>query len=190
MASTRADLSKPAHDRVQVHLRAVGADQLPMVGGHWSSSTAVRRWMEDLTTQAERLATRVGTEHRGALVTGIVGFLAEVNHPGPVVGVMIAETYDRWATVGGDGKTVVLDPRPTATVGLAVDPAWRGRGIGTAVFEAIPTQPELGGMALFVTAIEAHNTGACRAAAAGGWRRFSEEPDREGMVWYRRERAR
>lgn len=171
---------------MQVHLERTGLDQLPVVTARWFAAADARRWLGGIDPkQLWRLPEEVGGDYRGATITGVLAYLATVAGPGIPVAAAVVLTFDRWATMGPDGNCTVIDARPTATLALAVDPAWRERGIGAAMTKAIPRQPELAGIPLFVAAVETTNPVACRTVEAAGWHPFCEDPDWEGMLWYR-----
>jgi len=74
------------------------------------------------------MAEPPGTEFRGAIVTGRFDWVALDGEE--TVGLIVGETYDRWATYGGDGPSgpIILDTIELPAMGLAfvVDPLrWR-----------------------------------------------------------------
>lgn len=189
-ASPAVSRSGRRADRMAVCLEPTPVERFPVIAGRWGNLAAIRRWIGALDPALlSRSRGETGAGNLGASVTGLHSYIATTREPRLPVAVVLVQTYDRWAVEAPEGSPVVLDSRPTASLGLAVDPAWRRHGVGRAVLEAIPARPELGAIELFVFAIDPANHAASHAAVAAGWEKPNDGSAWEGLVWYRRTRV-
>jgi RimJ/RimL family protein N-acetyltransferase len=78
---------------------------------------------------------------------------------------------------------------PTGSIAFVVDPALRRRGLGRAMITALTRQPELRDVELFAAGVEPENRASRRCLEAAGFHPHSEQPDYEGMLYYRARRA-
>lgn len=129
----------------------------------------------------------VGQTFRGARQTGAHRYLAHVGtRP---VGYIDCGTFDRCAVCDGEGAggpiiTETIDV-PTGSIAFVIDPALRGRGLGRAMITALLSQSELEDVELFEAGVRPDNVASRRCLAAVGFRLRCEQPDFEGMLYYR-----
>ncbi len=160
-------------------------------------------WFEDPDTQrflggadwpAAMLANAnrsIGTTFRGATQTGARQYLALVaDNP---VGYIDCGTFDRctvYDVEGPDGPIITesIDVA-TGSIAFVIDPQVGRCGLGRAMIAALTEQPELHRVELFEAGVEPANTASRRCLEAAGFRVRSEEPDFEGMLYYRAWRA-
>lgn len=160
-------------------------------------------WFEDHDTQrflggpgwpAAMLANAdrsIGTTFRGATQVGTDHYLAlAADNP---VGYIDCGTFDRCTVYGGEGPVgpIITESIDVATGSIAfvIDPRVRRRGLGRAMIVALTEQPELHLVELFEAGVEPANTASRRCLEAAGFGVRSEEPDGEGMLYYRARRA-
>ena len=133
----------------------------------------------------------VGQEFRGAMQTGAHRYLAEVD--GREVGYVDCGTFDRCTIYGGEGPegAIITESIDLATGSIAfvIDPSLRRRGLGRAMLRALPRRPELQFVELFEAGVEPENLASRLCLEAAGFRLRSQEPDCEGMLYYRADRA-
>jgi len=146
-------------------------------------------WPEAMLTNANR---SIGATFRGATQTGAHHYLALVaDNP---VGYIDCGTFDRCTVYyGGEGPDgpIIAESIDVATGSIAfvIDPQVRRRGLGRAMIAALTEQPELHLVELVEAGVEPANTASRRCLEAAGFRLRSEEPDYEGMLYYRAQRA-
>jgi RimJ/RimL family protein N-acetyltransferase len=139
----------------------------------------------------ERDVRVVGEAFRGAVQTGAYRYLAHA--AGRPVGYIDCGTFDRCTVYGGEGPggPIITDSIDVATASIAfvIDPNNRRRGLGRAMIIALMRQPELRLIELFEAGVEPENVASRRCLKGAGFRLDSEQPDCEGMLYYRAWRA-
>lgn len=133
----------------------------------------------------------VGQEFRGAIQTGAYRYLAHAD--GGPVGYVDCGAFNRctvYAGRGPDGPIVTESIEvATGSITCAIDPNFRSRGLGRAMIRALIRRPELGFVELFEAGVEPANVASRRCLEAVGFGLRSEQPDFEGMLYYRAWRA-
>lgn len=145
-------------------------------------------WPAAMLANADR---SIGTTFRGAAQTGAHHYLAlAADNP---VGYIDCGTFDRCTVYAGEGPDgpIITDSIDVATESIAfvIDPQVRRRGLGRVMLTALPQRPELAFVELFEAGVEPANTASRRCLEAAGFRVSCEEPDYEGMLYYRTWRA-
>jgi L-amino acid N-acyltransferase YncA len=69
---------------------------------------------------------------------------------------------------------------------LVVDPARRRQGLGKRIIQAVVAHPQLGEIELVRAGIEPGNQASVRCFTAVGFSVETDEPDEEGVVYFRR----
>jgi RimJ/RimL family protein N-acetyltransferase len=77
----------------------------------------------------------------------------------------------------------------TGSIAFVIDPQLRRRGLGRAMIAAVTQQPELQLVELFEAGVEPANTASRRCLEDAGFHVRTDEPDYEGMLYYRAWRA-
>ncbi len=133
----------------------------------------------------------VGQEFRGAIQTGAYRYLARAD--GCPVGYVDCGTFDRCTVYAGEGPEGPLITESievaTGSVAFVVDPRVRRRGLGWAMIGALIRRPELGFVELFEAGVDRDNVASRRCLEAVGFALHAEQPDSEGMLYYRAWRA-
>lgn len=129
----------------------------------------------------------VGQLFRGAQQTGAYRYLARTG--ARPVGYVDCGTFNCCTVYGGEGTdgpiiSETIDV-PTGSIAFAVDPALRGRGLGRAIIAALFSLPELEHVELFEAGVEPDNIASRGCLEAAGFRLRCEQPDVEGMLYYR-----
>jgi RimJ/RimL family protein N-acetyltransferase len=155
--------------QAEIRLVALTADTLALAEP-WFQDEQTRRWLGGPGWPALvlRLALDPPAEYRGRRVTGSFAWLAYAE--GQPVGLVDVERY-------ADG---------TAGLALVVDPARRGQGLGQRIIRAVLAHQELGGTELVRVGIEPDNQASVRCFTAVGFAAEANEPDWEGVVYFRR----
>lgn len=173
-----------------VELRALTAGDLAVIQP-WFHDPQTRRYVggPEWPTQMLRQAdVAVGRVFRGARQTGAHLYLAMAG--GRPVGYIDCGTFDRCTVCSGlgpDGPIIAESiPEPTGSIAFVVDPGRRGHGVGRAMIRALMARPELRLVRLFEAGVEPANAASRGCLAAAGFRPSSDEPDFEGMLYYRR----
>ncbi len=129
----------------------------------------------------------VGQEFRGAIQTGAYRYLAHAD--GGPVGYVDCGTFNRctvYAGQGPDGPIITESiEAATGSIAFAIEPNFRTRGLGRAMIRALIRRPELGFVELFEAGVEPGNVASQRCLEAAGFALRSEQPDFEGMLYYR-----
>lgn len=180
-------------DQLAVELREFTREQLWIVAP-WFADPETRRflggpeWPEEMLERGDRV---VGEEFRGAVQTGAYRYLAHAG--GRPVGYVDCGTFDRCTVYGGESPRgpSITDSIEVATGSIAfvVDPDLRRRGLGRAMIGALLRQAELLSIILFEAGVEPDNVASLRCLGAAGFRLGSDQPDWEGMLYYRARRA-
>lgn len=160
----------------------------------WFRDFETRRYLgdEEWPRRMLELAERVvGQEFRGAIQTGTHRYLAHIADGS--VGYVDCGTFDRCTVYAGESPkgpiiTEVIDV-PTGSIAFVVDPLLRRRGLGRAMIRALFARPELRLVELFEAGVEPENVASRRCLEAAGFRMHSDQPDFEGMLYYRAWRA-
>jgi GNAT superfamily N-acetyltransferase len=133
----------------------------------------------------------VGEEFRGAVQTAAYRYLAHTD--GGPAGYVDCGTFDRCTVYAGQGRDgpIIAESIEVATGSIAfvIDPRLRRRGLGRTIIQALLRQPELRFIELFEAGVEPENVASPRSLEAVGFDLRSEEPDFEGMLYYRAWRA-
>jgi RimJ/RimL family protein N-acetyltransferase len=155
--------------QTRIRLVPLAADTLTLAEP-WFHEEQTRRWLGGPGWPALvlRLALDPPAEYRGRRVTGRFAWLAYAE--GQPVGLVDVERY-------ADG---------TAGLALVVDPARRRQGLGKWIIQAVLAHPELGGTELIRAGIEPDNQASVRCFTAVGFAAEADEPDEEGIVYFRR----
>src|SRR5262249_13864623 len=108
---------------------------------------------------------------------------------GTPVGYIDCGTSDRCTIYGGEGPDgpIVLDTieASTGSIAFVIDPARRRRRLGTRMIRALTGHPDLLDVELFEAGVQPENTASRRCLEAAGFRVRLEQPDAEGMLYYR-----
>ena len=172
----------PAH----VRLVAFGPDHLPLVEP-WFDHPEVQARLGNRDWPArelELLKRPPGFEFRGATVTGRHDFVAFDGDE--AVGLLVAETYDRWTPY--EAETGQRPPAPDAvelpsmSIALVVNPRSWSRGYCREMIEALLEIRELAAIKTVEAGVEPDNVRALRCLEGSGFVAESNEPDREGML--------
>jgi RimJ/RimL family protein N-acetyltransferase len=169
---------------ITVDLRPLAEADLLLIEP-WFSDADTRRYLGGPEWPAEmlRLAGRAaGAEFRGATQTGALRYLARIEDV--PVGYIDCGTFDRCAVWDGTKVVDALDV-PTAALAFAVDPQRRRQGIGAGMINALTRHADLRGVELFEAGVEPDNLASQRCLQNAGFTRRSEQPDFEGMLYYR-----
>ncbi len=172
-----------------VTLRGLTRGDLPIVE-RWFLDEDTRRYLGGPDWPAlmlERGKRVVGDNFRAAVQTGAYRYLAHAH--GVAVGYIDCGTFDRCTEYGGEGPdgsiiTHAIEVE-TASLAFTVAPDLRRRGIGRAMIKALLGRRELRGVELFEAGVEPQNTASRACLEAAGFRLRSEQPDCEGMLYYR-----
>lgn len=164
----------------------------------------IESWFDDSDTQGwiggrdwirrapSLLELTIGDEFRGKVVTGRRMWLSVDDHGVPAAFVD-AELYDRYAAWDGSNQKepVISDvvDLPSMGITLVVDPARRGRGLGSATLRAIAEEPELNHVGLFFGSVEVGNLASIRCFEKAGFVLRSDRPDFERMLHLSHERS-
>jgi RimJ/RimL family protein N-acetyltransferase len=153
----------------RIQLVPLAADTLT-VAEPWFHDEQTQRWLGGPGWPALvlRLASDPPAAYRGRRVTGRFAWLAYAE--GQPVGLVDVERY-------ADG---------TAGLALVVDPARRRQGLGKRIIQAVLAHPELGETELIRAGIEPDNQASVRCFTAVGFAAETDEPDEEGVVYFRR----
>ena len=123
--------------------------------------------------------------------TGAFRYLADIDRR--PLGYVDCGTFDRCAVYGGEGPggPIVTEAVEvvTGSIAFAVDPDQRRGGLGWAVIQALMLRSELARVQLFEAGVEPENVGSRRCLEAAGFRLRSDQPDFDGMLYYRPWRA-
>lgn len=186
-------MSESGRSGAIVILRPLTRPDLPLIAP-WFEDPHTRRflggpeWPAAMLIHGER---SVGTTFRGARQTGAYRYLA-LSDGGPV-GYVDCGAFDRCNVYGGEGPEgpIITDTLAVATGSIAfvIDPALRRRGLGRAMIAALLDQPDVDVVQLFEAGVEPANAASRRCLEAAGFRLRSEQPDFEGMLYYRAWRA-
>jgi RimJ/RimL family protein N-acetyltransferase/ketosteroid isomerase-like protein len=176
-----------------IELRPLTGADLPVIAP-WFEDPDTRRFLGGPDWPAAILAHNVrsvATTFRGAAQTGAYRYLALAD--GTPVGYIDCGTFDRCTVYAGEGPdgpliTETIDA-PTGSIAFAINPERRGRGLGRAMIAALLARPELQAVELFEAGVEPENIASRRCLEAAGFRLRSQEPDFEGMLYYRVWRA-
>ncbi|MDQ6732373.1 MAG: GNAT family N-acetyltransferase [Actinomycetota bacterium] len=170
-------------------LRPLTPGDLPGTGA-WFEDPDTQRFLGGPDWPAAMLANAdrsIGTMFRGATQTNAHHYLAlAADNP---VGYIDCGTFDRCTVYGGEGPdgpiiTETLDVA-TGSIAFMIDPQVRRRRLGRAMIAALRQRPELHLVELFEAGVEPANTASRRCLEAAGFGVRSEEPDYEGMLYYR-----
>jgi RimJ/RimL family protein N-acetyltransferase len=182
-----------AVSKLAVGLRAFVRSDLTIVEP-WFRNADTRRYLGGPDWPAimlERGAQIVGEQFRGAVQTGAYRYLAHAR--GIPFGYVDCGTFDRCTEYGGEGPDgpIIIESIDAASGALsfAVDPDLRCRGLGREMIKALVREPQLGFVELFEAGVEPENGASRRCLEAAGFHLRSEQPDCEGMLYYRRVRA-
>jgi RimJ/RimL family protein N-acetyltransferase len=141
-------------------------------------------WPAAMLTHGER---SVGTTFRGARQTGAYRYLALSE--GRAVGYVDCGTFDRCTVYRGEGPDgpIITDTLAvvTGSIAFVIDPVLRRRGLARAMIAALLDQSELDLVELFEAGVEPPNAASRTCWEAAGFRLGSEQPDFEGMLYYR-----
>jgi RimJ/RimL family protein N-acetyltransferase len=148
----------------------------------WFTDPEVIRWLGPPRWIHQALAvlsTPVEDElSHGRRVLGAHGWVA-LDATGAPVGYVGGDVYDRWH------HGTVTDDVPSMGLAFVIDPARRRQGWGLALLEAVLAHPELTRVAVFFAGIEPGNTASSALAARAGFLPVDEQPDEEGIVYWR-----
>jgi GNAT superfamily N-acetyltransferase len=176
-----------------VSLRAFAREDLAIVEP-WFRDAETRRYLgghEWSALMLERDDRIVGEEFRGAVQTGAYRYVARCDER--AFGYVDCGTFDRRTVYGGEGPDgpILTESTDVATGSIAfvVDPAVRRRRMGRAMINELMRQPELGFVKLFEGAVEPENAASRRCLEGTGCLLRLEQPDCEGMLYYRVWRA-
>ncbi len=171
-----------------VALRRLTTDDLPGIAG-WFEDPETSRYLGGPEWPAAMLAhadEAVGTVFRGAWQIAAHHYLALTGEA--PVGYVDGGVFDCCAVYGGEGPDgpIILDTIDAVTCAIAfvIDPAYRRRGLATAMILALIGQPGLAGVELFEAGVDPENHASCRTLEAAGFRLRSPDPDCEGMLYY------
>jgi RimJ/RimL family protein N-acetyltransferase/ketosteroid isomerase-like protein len=177
----------------RIELRPLTSADL-LVIAPWFEDPDTRRFLGGPDWPAAMLATSersIGTTFRGATQTGAHHYLALAD--GTPVGYIDCGTFDRCTVYGGEGQDgpIILDSIEaiTGSIAFAIDPERRHRGLGVRMIRALTGHPDLLDVELFEAGVEPDNTASRRCLEAAGFRVRTEQPDVEGMLYYRGWRA-
>ena len=138
-------------------------------------------------TMLDHGSRSVGQIFRGAQQTGAHRYLARTG--ARAVGYVDCGTFNRCTVYGGEGTDGPIVSEaigvPTGSIAFVIDPSLRGRGLGRAMIAALFSLPELEHVELFEAGVEPDNTASRRCLEAVGFRLRCEQPDFEGMLYYR-----
>jgi RimJ/RimL family protein N-acetyltransferase len=167
-------------------LRALTSDDLP-IALPWFDDPETQRqlggrnWLKNAVAMAD---VPLG-EFRGAAETGRYRWLAlDCELP---VGYIDCGVYDRWTTWDGERVVATIEV-PCAAIAYTVDPAFRRRGYGRQILEALFEASELADVELFGGGVDPGNVASIRCLMAAGYTQENEEPDFEGMLYFVRRR--
>jgi RimJ/RimL family protein N-acetyltransferase len=172
-----------------VELRPLTREDLPVVA-RWFDDPDTSRFLGGPDWPASMLAhgeRAVGTTFRGATQTGAYNYLAIADEI--PVGYIDCGTFDRCTVYAGEGPegpviTELLEVM-TGSIAFAVNPERRGEGLGRAMIAALLARPELREVALFEAGVDPDNAPSRRCLETSGFRVRTEQPDFEGMLYYR-----
>lgn len=172
-----------------VVLRALTAEDLPAIAA-WFEDPYTSRYLGGPAWPAAMLANAqraVGVDFRGARQIGAENYLALAE--GRPVGYVDCGTFDRCTVYGGEGPDgpIITDSIDvmTGSIAFVVDPELRGRGVGRAMIAAMIRRSELWDVELFEAGVEPDNVASRRCLERAGFRLRAEQPDFEGMLYYR-----
>lgn len=135
----------------------------------WCEDEQTQRWLGGPGWPALvlRLAAIPPAEYRGRQVTGRFVWLAYVDQ----TPVGLADT-ERYADA-------------TASVAIVVAPAFRGRGFGRRIIQAVLAHSELAATQEIEAGIEPGNAASVRCFTAVGFTAVTDTPDEDGVVYFR-----
>ena len=141
-------------------------------------------WPAAMLDRGERA---VGETFRGAVQLAADRYLAHAG--GRAVGYVDCGTFDRCTVYGGEGPSgpTITETTCVATgsIGFVIDPRLRGGGLGRALIAALMSRPELRAVELFEAGVEPENIASRRCLEHAGFRPRVQQPDFEGMLYYR-----
>jgi RimJ/RimL family protein N-acetyltransferase len=177
-----------------VSLRPFSREDLPTVKP-WFLDGDTQRFLggpEWPALMLERDRWILGEKFRGAVQTGAYRYIAFAD--GHAFGYVDCGTFDRCTVCGGEGPRgpVIIETIevPTGSIAFVVDPQRRGHGLGRAMIAALLLRAELRDVRLFEAGVEPENLASRRCLEAAGFTPRSEQPDFEGMLYYRAWRRR
>jgi RimJ/RimL family protein N-acetyltransferase len=136
----------------------------------WFDDPETCRWVGDRRwpSMILRLAASPPAEHRGQRVLDRRAWI--VKEDGTPAGVVDVEIYeDR-----------------SASLAFVIAPARRGRGVGRRALRTVVEQLEGGGVRQVFGGAEADNVASIRCMESAGFTRRSDEPDRDGFLYFAR----
>lgn len=173
----------------RINLRPLTSADLPLITP-WFGDPDTGRFLGGPEWPAQMLALAgrsAGTIFRGARQTGIHHCLALADNT--PVGYIDCGTFDRCTVYGGEGPTgpIILETihAVTGAIAFVIAPELRGRGLGRAMIAAMLARSELRDVELFEAGVEPRNTASRHCLEASGFELSSEQPDFEGMLYYR-----
>jgi RimJ/RimL family protein N-acetyltransferase len=185
-------ISLSRHPNVRLDpLTVAGAHQVE----HWFDDPQVQIWLGDrswIHRERQLITRRPGSTFRGATVLRSFGWIGS-DHAGTPVAFIGGDVYDRWCRYHGEGPNgpILSDIDNRLAMGLAylVDPKRRGHGYGQAAIQGVLRHPDAADVQTFNCGVDANNHAGWNCATAAGSTLSNPEPDHEGTLYYRWDRA-
>ncbi|MGM1063121.1 FAD-dependent oxidoreductase [Saccharothrix sp. Mg75] len=127
---------------------------------------------------------------RGAKVLGHYAWVTVAERSSEPLAFHTGEVYDRFnlheQAADGSLTVITVDSRAAAGFAGVVAPQHRNKGYGQATVRALPGVPELSGVAVVYTGVEADNHSSRRALLNAGYELIRPVPDFENRVYFSR----
>jgi RimJ/RimL family protein N-acetyltransferase len=173
----------------RISLRPLTSAEMPLITP-WFEDRYTARFLGGPAWPAQMLALAgcsAGTMFRGARQIDSHHYLALAD--GTPAGYIDCGTFDRCTVYGGEGPhgPIIVETidAVTGAIAFVIAPQLRGRGLGRAMIAAMLARSELRDAELFEAGVEPPNTASRRSLEAAGFELGSEQPDPEGMLYYR-----
>lgn len=162
---------------------------------HWFDHPEVherlggRSWIH---RELRLIEQRPGSSFQGATVLRSHGWLGLDQTRAPVAFIG-GDVYDRWVRYHEHGPhglvPIAEDPGPAMGLAYVVDPTrWR-HGYGRAAIDAVLRHPAATDVRTFFAGVEPDNHASRQCLEAADFRLAELQPDHEGMLYYRHDRA-
>ena len=158
----------------------------------WFDHPQVQRWLGDRSWPRRELrlvGERPGTDFRGMKTLRSYAWVA-LDESGGSVALIGGDVYDRWVLLHqgetpDDPEHVSAYPNRSMAIVFVVDPGRWGQGYGPAAVRALVASPSTVDVQAFWAGIDVENHASRRAIVSAGFEPHDEEPDFEGMLYYR-----
>lgn len=168
-------------------------DDMRSIVEPWFDDEAVQRRLGGRDWFHSQLALNHDRRHRTVREANVLGHYAWVTVAGgssEPLAFLTGEVYDRFNLheQAEDGSLAVttVDSRAAAGFAGVVAPQHRNKGYGQATVRALPGVPELSGVPIVYTGVEADNHSSRRAMLNAGYELIRAVPDFENRVYFSR----